>query len=201
MAYIEKTAFENRISNHEFDSLSNITGVFINGDEEEEACSAGFLCVRDIRTPNEGYYETGNAALDYKNTNTYYMMAAESADALVPLYACNTYDVNMVEDPSTGNLYKVGINTLGLPAPKNYPATFTQIHFDNVSVYRFGEGNVSNTVSSKSSLFFTVEDGMLKYVSSVPSSGVYFKGIGYGNFTAGPRASFEYYDVIACNAG
>lgn len=46
------------------------------------------------------------------------------------IYACNPYDVNMVQDPATGNLYKVGANTLGLPAPKGYPVTFTKIVFD-----------------------------------------------------------------------
>jgi hypothetical protein len=201
MAYIEKTAFENRVSNHEFDSISNITGIFETASGTKETCSAGFLCVRDMAAPNDGYdvdFKLSGSSLLYRNTNTWYMIPAEEADGVTPIYACNTYNVNMVEDPSTGNLYKVGVNTLGLPAPKNYPATFTQIHFDNVHMYRFGEGNVSNTVTSKASLFFVVEDGMLKYVPTVPESGVYFKGVGYGNFTAGPRASFEYYDVIAC---
>ena len=48
MAYINDTAFEVKVSNHEFDSIANVTGVFY-GASEAEACSAGFLCVRDER--------------------------------------------------------------------------------------------------------------------------------------------------------
>ena len=49
MAYIANTAFEIKVSNHEFDSTSNITGVFYNATPAEEICSAGFLCKN--RTP------------------------------------------------------------------------------------------------------------------------------------------------------
>ena len=55
MAYIANTAFEVKVSNHEFDSVANITGVFQNGSDPDEICSAGFLCVKDVRTANEGY--------------------------------------------------------------------------------------------------------------------------------------------------
>ena len=55
MAYIANTAFEVRVSNHEFDSAANITGVFNNGSAQPEICSAGFLCKRSAQTQNEGY--------------------------------------------------------------------------------------------------------------------------------------------------
>ena len=32
MAYIANTAFEVKVSNHEFDSVANITGVFVRRD-------------------------------------------------------------------------------------------------------------------------------------------------------------------------
>lgn len=54
MAYIANTAFEVKVSNHEFDSVANITGVFQNGSDTDEICSAGFLCVKDVLTANEG---------------------------------------------------------------------------------------------------------------------------------------------------
>ena len=52
MAYIANTAFETKVSNHEFDSQSNITGVFYNGSDAEEICSAGVLCKKSALLPN-----------------------------------------------------------------------------------------------------------------------------------------------------
>ena len=106
MAYINDTAFEVKVSNHEFDSIANITGVFY-GASEAEACSAGFLCVRDERLENEGY---GSTVL---NTNSWKMVAASDGSGV--RYACNPFDVNMIADSVTGAMYKVGSNTLGIP--------------------------------------------------------------------------------------
>lgn len=190
MAYIEKTAFEVKISNHEFDSIANITGYM------DEICSAGFLCTRDELTDNEGYTAVGSdASVTIKNTNTWTMEAA-TASATGPIYACNPFDVNMVTDPVTGATYKVGTNTLGIPAPANYPTTYTEIKFDGVNVYRFGEGNVNGTVGSNT--YFTIADGLLKPASAKPASGNYFELVTSGNFTAGAYASFGYYDLRAC---
>ena len=55
MAYIANTAFEVRVSNHEFDSVANITGKFQNSTPADEICSAGFLCKRVSLIDNEGY--------------------------------------------------------------------------------------------------------------------------------------------------
>ena len=44
MAYIEKTAFEPRITNNEFNELCNITGRYQVSDADAD-CSAGLLVV------------------------------------------------------------------------------------------------------------------------------------------------------------
>lgn len=192
MAYIAKTAFEVKISNHEFDSIANVTGYF------DEICPAGFLCTRSAVTDNEGYTGVGpsDATVTIKNTNTWTMQKATDGTGVI--YACNPFDVNMITDPVTGATYKVGTNTLGIPAPANYPTTFTQIQFNGVNVYRFGEGNMSAAVSDKK--YFTVANGLLTPAASAPTtkSTPYFELVGTGAFTAGTQSSFTYYDLRAC---
>ena len=203
MAYIANTAFEVKISNHEFDSIANITGYFMNSSTPE-ICSAGFLCTRDELTDNEGYTNVGpsGSQITLTNTNTWNMVAATSSDlAQTGIYACNPFDVNMITDPVTGAVYKVGSNTLGLPAPAGYPTTFTKIHFNNDNVYRFGVGNMSTTVSTNK--FFTINNGLLVPAASAPSTTngqPYFELVGTGTFTQGAYAGFTYYDVRACTA-
>lgn len=201
MAYIKDTAFEVKISNHEFDSTANITGLYRNTSDEEETCSAGFLCTRDELTPSEGYENVGptGAAVTIMNENTWYMKAALASDlAQNGIYACNTFDVNLVEDPVTGAVYKVGANTLGLPAPAGHRVTFTKIRFDNDHVYRFGAGNMSTAVSDKK--FFTVANGLLVPAAAAPTTtgAPYFELVKTGSFTQGAYNGFTYYDLRAC---
>lgn len=201
MAYIAKTAFEVKVSNHEFDSTANITGFFINSDSAQEICSAGFLCTRSALTVNEGYNGVGptGATVTIKNTNTWNMTAAAaSVLAQAGIYACNPFDVNMLTDPVTGSIYKVGSNTLGLAAPAGYPTTYTKIRFDNDHVYRFGEGNVSGTVGSNT--IFTIAAGLLVPASAAPTANgaPYFELVGTGEFTQGAYQGFGYYDLRAC---
>lgn len=186
MAYIKDTAFEVKVSNHEFDSIANVTGVFYNASSSVETCAAGFLCNRGNRLLNEGY---GSSVY---NTNSWEMTAA--ADGTGVLYACNPFDVNMIEDPVTGAQYKVGSNTLGIPEPAGYPCTFTEIKFNGVNVYRFGVGNVSGTIGSNT--YFSVSDGLLVPGSSAAST-PYFELRGTGNFTQGAYNGFGYIDVVA----
>lgn len=186
MAYIQNTAFEVKVSNHEFDSIANVTGIFKNASSENEACSAGFLCNRGERLPNEGY------GANVLNTNSWEMTA--SSDGSGVLYACNPFDVNMIADPATGAMYKVGSNTLGLPEPAGYPCTFTEIKFNGVNVYRFGIGNVNGTIGSNT--YFSVANGMLVPAATAPET-PYFELRGTGNFTQGAYNGFEYVDVVA----
>lgn len=203
MAYIQNTAFEIKISNHEFDAASNITGMFVDSSGVPEVCSSGFLCVRDELTPNEGYENVGPAGstITINNTNTWTMKeATATSTAQKGIYACNTFDVNMVQDPATGNMYKVGANTLGLPVPAGHRSTFTKIHFNNDFVYRFGVGNASTTVGSNT--FFTIANGLLVPVAAAPSTAgtPYFELVRTGTFTEGAYAAFDYVDVRACLA-
>lgn len=200
MAYIEKTAFEVKISNHEFDSIANITGVYQNSGKDE-ICSAGFLCTRGTLTDCEGYSSVGpdDAKVTIKNENTWNMTAAAASDtAQKGIYACNPFDVNMITDPVTGAVYKVGNNTLGLPAPAGHHTTYTQIQFNNVNVYRFGEGNVNGSASGKS--YFTIANGLLVPAASAPTGNgaPYFELVKTGNFTQGAYNGFTYYDLRAC---
>ena len=201
MAYIQNTAFEVKISNHEFDSIANITGVFANGEDAGEICSAGFLCKRDELTISEGYDGVGpsSATVTLYNGNTWKMIAATASDiAQTGIYACNPFDVNMQTDPVTGAVYKVGSNTLGLPAPKDYPVTFTQIIFNNVNVYRFGAGNISGAISTNK--FFTIANGLLIPAAEAPKTNgaPYFELVKTGTFTQGAYNGFTYYDLRAC---
>lgn len=191
MAYIANTAFEVKVSNHEFDGTSNITGVYYNSTPAAEICSAGFLCKKDELLPNEGY--TG-----VNNNNAWKMKAAASTDlANTAIYACNTFDVNEIQDPTTGQIFKVGANTLGLPAPAGRRVTYTRIKFDEQGHYRFGLGNVSGALGENK--FFTIDAGMLKPAANAPTTnGVpYFTLLGTGNFTEGAYNSFGYVDVEA----
>ena len=180
MAMIQNTAFETKVTNRVFDEPANITGLFKNGSGNDEILFAGALCVRDELLPNEGY-----EAADVLNNNTWSMVLATSDDtANTPIYACNTYNVNELTDPVTGNTYKVGSNTLGLPAPAGVLTTYTRIHFaPGDRHYRFGIGNLTTE---------------LVPTGSAPAAGTpYFKLLGTGNFVAGAYNSFGYVDVEA----
>nr|DAG39691.1 MAG TPA: hypothetical protein [Bacteriophage sp.] len=192
MAYIKNTAFESRVSNDKRNDLANVTGRF-QTDGADDVCSAGFLCVRGENLPCEGY-----SAQNLKNENAWYMEKA-TADAKIStvIYACNTYDWNLIVDPVTGAEYAVGVNTLGLPVPAGRDGTFTKIDFTGDRRYRFGIGNVEGTIGTNK--YMTIADGMLVPTSEIPAANgsIYFELDGQGNFTQGTRSSFGYVDVIA----
>ena len=192
MAYIENTMFETKVTNAEFDTTLNITGIFNNSSSDPEICSAGFLCVQGEQLDCTGY--TG-----ILNTNAYIMTAATSeADITTNVYACNTFNVNEITDPVTGAIYKIGANTLGLPVPAGRRATFTKIEFaNNDRIYRFGAGNLSTAISSNQ--FFTINDGLLVPAASAPTTvgAIYFSLVGTGTATQGAYAGMTYYDVKA----
>lgn len=199
MAYTANTAFEVKISNHEFDSIANITGKYQSSATDAEICP-GFLAVRSSLIVNEGYDQVGPAGstVTLNNTNTWIMVDAVDTDtAQKGIYACNPFDVNMASD-GQGNYWKVGANTLSIKVPAGYLTTWTRIEFNNNNVYRFGLGNLSTTLSTNT--YFTIDDGKLVPGASAPvSAGVpYFVLVGTGTFTEGPHAAFGYVDVRAC---
>lgn len=199
MAYVANTAFEIKVSNHEFDSIANITGKYQSSATDAETCP-GFLCVRASRTVNDGYNAVGptGSTVTLYNTNTWIMNdATDAATAQQGIYACNPFDVNMASD-GQGNFWKVGANTLSIKVPAGYLTTWTKIEFNNNNVYRFGVGNLSTTLSTNT--YFTIDDGKLVPGASAPASaGVpYFTLVGKGTFTEGAYAAFDYVDVMAC---
>lgn len=188
MAFIANTAFEARITNNQFDDLVNITGKYKASNADAD-CSAGLLCVRGAQLPCEGF--TG-----VNNENAFAMAAAAATvDAAEPVYACNTYESQLLSD-GAGNLYRVGHKTLGLGVPAGRYGTFTRINFDGQSVYRFGIGNLSAAIGSYTA--FTIANGMLVPGAAPETAGsVYFKLRGTGNFVEGTSQSFGYVDVVA----
>lgn len=190
MAYIEKTAFEPRITNNEFNELCNITGRYQVSDADAD-CSAGLLVVRGEQLPCAGFKGV-------KNENAFYMNAAgAAANADTGVYACNTYEWPMLGGRN-GNNYAVGTATLGLGVPAGRDGTFTEIVFDGKHAYRFGEGNVNGAIGEKT--IFTIANGLLVPAAAAPTDtgAIYFKLKGTGKFTEGAGQSFVYYDVWAC---
>ena len=190
MAYIEKTAFEPRITNNEFNELCNITGRY-QVSEADADCSAGLLVVRGEQLPCAGFKGV-------KNENAFYMNAAgAAANADTGVYACNTYEWPMLGGRN-GNNYAVGTATLGLGVPAGRDGTFTEIVFDGKHAYRFGEGNVNGAIGQNT--IFTIANGLLVPAAAAPTAtgAIYFKLKGTGNFTEGAGQSFVYYDVWAC---
>lgn len=199
MAYIANTAFEIKVSNHEFDSIANITGKYQASNADAEICP-GFLATRASLVVNEGYDQVGptGSTVTLTNTNTWVMNDAVDSDtAQKGIYACNPFDVNMASD-GQGNFWKVGANTLSIKVPAGYLTTWTKIEFNNNNVYRFGIGNLSATLGSNT--YFTIDDGLLVPGASAPASaGVpYFELVRSGTFTEGAYAAFDYVDVRAC---
>lgn len=190
MAYIEKTAFEPRITNNEFNELCNITGRY-QVSEADADCSAGLLVVRGEQLPCAGFK-------GIKNENAFYMTdAGAAANADTGVYACNTYEWPMLGGRN-GNNYAVGTATLGLGIPAGRDGTFTEIVFDGKHAYRFGEGNLSTAIGENT--IFTIANGLLVPAAAAPTAtgAIYFKLKGTGNFTEGAGQSFVYYDVWAC---
>ena len=190
MAYIEKTAFEPRITNNEYNELCNITGRYQVSDADAD-CSAGLLVVRGEQLPCAGFKGV-------KNENAFYMNAAgAAANADTGVYACNTYEWPMLSGRN-GNNYAVGTATLGLGVPAGRDGTFTEIVFDGKHAYRFGEGNLSTAIGENT--IFTIANGLLVPAAAAPTAtgAIYFKLKGTGNFTEGAGQSFVYYDVWAC---
>lgn len=189
MAYIANTAFEARIVNDRFDDLANIAGLYQASDAAAD-CSAGLLCVRAEQTPCEGF-------ANVLNENSWYMNAAgDDANIDTPIYACDPHDWPLIGNGR--NLWAVGTETLGLGIPAGRYGSFRRIHFDNVSVYRFGVGNLSDALSTNT--YFTIADGLLVPAAAAPTAAgsIYFELRGTGNFTEGTSASFGYIDVVAC---
>ena len=184
------TAFEVRVSNNEWDNLCNIAAKFQASSADAE-CFAGALVVRGDRLPCEGF-----TAQSIYNDNAYYVEAATSAvTADDVVYACNTYDSQLIGNGT--NNWHIGHETLGIPTPAGRIGTYTKVVFNGENIYRFGEGNTDDAGSAD---FYTIDAGALVSADSAPTSAgtVYFKTVGTGKFTVGTTDAFGYVDVQAC---
>ena len=192
MAFIANTMFETKVTNAVFDETLNVAGKY-QASSADADCSAGLLCVRASALANQGYTSINNTSIN--NTNAYIFNAAASTD-ITGIYACNPFQVQ--EGTSArGNVYKIGAETLGLGIPAGEIDTFTEIQFDNKSIYRFGIGNLSAAISTNT--YFTIANGLLVPDAAAPKAGTpYFKLVGSGVATEGAYASMTYYDVMAC---
>lgn len=189
MALIANTMFEARANNGVFDELANITGVYNNSSAATEVCSAGYLCTRSAQYANQGYSSINNS-------NAWTMVTA-TATNYSGIYACNPHGVQTATTGS-GNVYKVGTETLGLALPAGEPGTFTKVDFDsNDKIYRFGIGNLSTAIGTNT--YFTIANGLLVPAASAPAEAgtPYFALIGTGTATYGSYAGMTYYDVMA----
>ena len=197
MAFIANTAFELKVTNHEFDSTANISGYFVMVDGETGEitaldCSAGVFCKKYALVQNEGY------PAGVMNGNTWNMLQTTGSETVAtPIYACNPHNVQELAGRD-GNVYKIGSETLGIGIPAGERDTFTRIDFlPGDRHYRFGIGNVSGTLGTNG--FLTIENGLLKPAAAAPQTAgtPYFKVLGTGNFTEGAYNSFGYVDVEA----
>lgn len=191
MAYLENTAFEARVSNNEWDNLCNITGKYQVSAADAD-CSAGVLCTRGEQLPCEGFVSAG-----IKNENAYYMTAATAAANIDDvIYACNTYESQLISDGV--HAWHVGHETLGLGVPAGRYGTFTKVVFNGENIYRFGVGNTDDEGAGD---FYTIgANGLLATANAAPATAgsIYFKAVGTGVFTEGTTASFGYVDLQAC---
>lgn len=176
------TAFELRVSNHMFDTTKNVTGLYQASGVNAE-CPAGLFVKETTRIPNEGYQNV-------MNENAWVMNAA--ADGTGAIYACNTFDVQMITAPD-GNVYKVGKNTLGLPIPSGMRGTYTRI--DEGDIFRIGVGNFASAPGEGATIAQIGANGVLTAGSAAPNTAgtLYFEILESGNFTVGAYSSFAYY--------
>lgn len=185
MAYIEKTAFQARITNNVHEDLANIAGLYQASNANAD-CSAGLLCVRGAQTPCEGF-------ANVLNENTFYMTASvEGAESVI--YACDTHEAQLLSGKA--GAYFIGTETLGLGVPAGREGNFCRIDFDGQSVYRFGEGNLTAALGNNG--YLVIANGLLTPAAAAPASGKYFEVRGSGQFTEGTTASFGYVDACAC---
>lgn len=179
---MSKTAFQIRISNDRYEDLQFFPGLFGAEDDGEFVpadCAAGFLCTKGDHMPAGGY------------------KMATAADGADELYACDPSDVQRIGD-GNGNLYAVGVRTLGLGIPAGKLDSFC--HLVKGETYAFGPDNFSTLVTATNK-YATVVNGKLVGSSSKPAdgSGYYFEldaGLGIDFFVEGNGNAFERYNMI-----
>lgn len=196
MSFISNTAFEARDTNGALDQLANVAGKYQTGDPLAATdCSAGQLCVKAGKAPNEAFDNPSGTRV-YNEYTFIFTTATSAVTADTPVYAFDSHNWPIVTNQN-GNKFAVGVETLGLGLPAGGYGNFHLVKFDGVSVYRFGIGNLSASLGANT--YFTISNaGLLTPAASAPTTtgAVYFTLEGTGNFTEGTTASFGYVDVI-----
>lgn len=186
MSFIANSAFQFRMTNNRFDDLQNIAGTYgsLSGTVWTAAdCSAGLFCEKGAHIPSGGYQMT--------------LSASGGKD----LYVCNPSDVQRIAAPN-GNIYAVGVETLGLGIPAGALDTFTKVKPGET--YAFGSGNFSTLVST-TNIYATVTNGLLVGTNAAPDagSGIYFEldtGLGIDTFTEGNYSGGARYNLLCREA-
>lgn len=174
--------FQIRISNDRYEDLQIIPGQFgsvVSTEWTPAACEQGFLCNKGEHLPTGGYKMT------------------TAADGSLALYACSPSDVQRISD-GNGNLYAVGVKTLGVGIPAGVIDDYTKLVEDET--YAFAADNFSTLVST-TNIYATVSSGKLVGSSSKPAdgSGFYFEldtGLGIDAFTEGKYSGEARYNLI-----
>lgn len=183
MSFIAQTAFQPRMWNNRNDDLQNIPGLFgAQGNDafEPADCSAGFACTKGAHIPGGGY------------------QMIQAADGTDEVYFCNPGDVQRVPF-GTGELFAVGVNTLGLGAPSGKLATYSKAKPGET--YAFGPGNFSTLVDAETNKFAVIENGLLKGQAAAPTDAgtLYFEldeGLGIDVFTESNYGAFARYNLL-----
>ena len=193
MSFIVNTAFEAPLTNNMYDQRANVAGLYQSGGDPAD-CSAGLLCVRAGKAPNQAFDDPTGTRV-YNENAWIFNAAADTVTLDDVIYACDPHDWPLIVSPS-GNAYAVGHETLGLGIPAGRFGNFCRIDFDGQSIYRFGIGNLSASLSTNT--FFTIDDGLLVPAAAAPATAgsVYFTLEGQGSFVAGNCIAFDYVDVI-----
>ena len=183
MAFIEKTAFLPRMWNNRNEDLQNIPGNFgaVSGGAFVSAdCSAGFIA-------NKGDHQVGGG---------YQMTVA--ADGTQRPYFCNPGDVQRVPF-GEGQLFAVGVDTLGLGAPAGRLATYSKAIPGET--YAFGPGNFSTLVDATTNKYAVIVNGLLKGQAAAPTTvgTLYFEldeGLGIDTWTEANYGAFARYNLL-----
>lgn len=189
MAYIANSAFEERVVN-KGDWTLRVPGMYDNSGAED--CSAGFVCAKNGLLDNKGYE---NYTATFTNLNAWQMIKS-TAGAEDEIYICNPYNTQEIAD-FDGNVYRVGVDTLGIPVPAGVMGTFTKAEVG--SIYSFGAGNFS-AAPTTTNKYCAVANGLLVPDDEAPASGWYFELIEIGNFAKGRYLGGAKYTLVAKKA-
>ena len=183
MAFTASTAFLPRMWNNRNDDLQNIPGLYgsVSGSSFITAdADAGLCCFKGDHMVGGGYQMTiaTNGAKD--------------------IYFCNQGDVQRVPF-GDGQLFAVGVDTLGLGAPAGRLATYTKAIPGET--YAFGPGNFSTLVDAETNKYATIVNGLLVGQAAAPTDvgTLYFEldeGLGIDTWTEANYGAFARYNLL-----